>query len=231
MHVAIIMNGNGRWAARRGLPPTAGHPEGAAALRTTVELALRAGVKTLTLYALRAATCATSAQELEADLRVLWGYLRSEAARPAGKSVRISIIGKCDRLHVAASGCTPKDSTTEGATCGDSRLHLRIVIDYSAHDSLVRSSWHNSQPQAAESFAQHIREIDHTALPAGAVDLLIRTGGGQCHSDFMLWEVAYARLHYAECLWPDFGANDFERALSSYTGHDGGTARLASVSS
>jgi undecaprenyl diphosphate synthase len=90
---------------------------------------------------------------------------------------------------------------------------LRIVIDYSAHDRVVQSSWCNADPQAPEAFAQRLREIDQTALPAGAVDLLIRTGGGKCRSDFMLWEVAYARLHSADCLWPDFTAHHFQRAL------------------
>ncbi len=207
MHVAIIMNGNGCWAARRGLPPTAGHREGAAALRTTVELALRAGVKTLTVYALRRENCATSAQELEANLRVLARYLRREAMRAEKQPVRISIIGRCDRLRVNSE---PHPT--------HSRLHLRLVTDYSAHDSLVRSSWCSAHPEAPDRFAQRVHEIDDTALPAGAVDLLIRTGGGKCQSDFMLWEVAYARLHYAECLWPDFSADDFERALNGSEG-------------
>src|SRR5581483_10317160 len=101
------------------------------------------------------------------------------------------------------------------------RLHLRLVLDYSEHDRLVRSSWRGTAALAPESFAERVREIDCTALPAGAVDLLIRTGAGRCQSDFMLWEVAYARLHYAECLWPDFSAADFQRALESFEGCEG----------
>jgi undecaprenyl diphosphate synthase len=212
MHVAIIMNGNGRWAMKRGLPPTGGCIEGAAALRGTVELALRAGVKTLTVYAICCVDSDRSVHELDADLRVLGGYLRTEALLCAQQMVRISVIGNCKRLGAALLRVQHRGE--ESVTGTRSRLHLRIVIDYSEHDRLMRSSWSDiSQPQAAGSFERRVREIDHTALPAGAVDLLIRTGGGKCRSHFMLWEVAYARLHYADCLWPDFNAHHFQRAL------------------
>ncbi len=206
MHVAIIMNGNGRWALTRGLPPTGGHAEGTAALRTTVELALRAGVKTLTVYA----NSDSPVHELDADLRVLGGYLRAESRWCAEQAVRISVIGNCKRLGSAVS---PGPELDDPAVATPLRLQLRIVIDYSAHDTVVQSSWCSSDPGAPESFVQRLQEIDATALPAGAVDLLIRTGSGQCRSDFMLWEVAYARLHCANCLWPDFSAHHFQRAL------------------
>jgi undecaprenyl diphosphate synthase len=214
MHVAIIMNGNARWAVKRGLPPTAAYLEGAAALRTTVALSLRAGVKTLTLYAIGCTGTDSPTRELDADLRVLRGYLCAESRRCAAQAVRISVIGNCKRplLWLAEDD--------EFAAATHSRLHLRIVIDYSAHDRIVQSSWCDAHPQAPENFARRLRELDQTALPAGAVDLLIRTGGpqdpwasGKCRSDYMLWEVAYARLHYADCLWPDFSAHHFQRAL------------------
>ena len=206
------MNGNGRWALERGLPATAGCMEGAAALRTTVELALRAGVKTLTVYAICRVDSDRSVNELDADLRVLGDYLRTEARHCAGQPVRISVIGHCKRLGAALLRVHHRGDPSSAGM--HSRLHLRIVIDYSEHDRVVKSTWSNvSEPQAAESFERRMREVDRTALPAGAVDLLIRTGGGKCRSDFMLWEVAYARLHYADCLWPDFNAHHFQRAL------------------
>jgi undecaprenyl diphosphate synthase len=218
MHVAIIMNGNGRWALRRGLPPTAGRMEGAAALRTTVELALRAGVKTLTVYAITSASSESPVHELEADLRVVGDYLRSESRPCANRAVRISVIGQCKRLGKALMRVVGD----EFAAATHTRLHLRIVIDYSAHDSVVQSSWCKAHPQAPEYFIQRLREIDATALSAGAVDLLIRTGAAEdpwinrkYRSDFMLWEVAYARLHRADCLWPDFTAHHFRRALGN----------------
>lgn len=212
MHVAIIMNGNGRWALTRGLPPTGGQKQGAAALRTTVELALRAGVKTLTVYA----NSDSPVHELDANLRVLGGYLRSEPRQCAAAAVRISIIGNRERF---GAGLLQVPERSDTAVATDSRLHLRIVIDYSAHDSIVQSSWSHPHASAPEDFLQRLREIDQTALPAGAVDLLIRTGAGQCRSDFMLWEVAYARLHHADCLWPDFSSHHFQRALG-YCGAD-----------
>lgn len=209
MHVAILMNGNGRWASKRGLPPTAAHRAGAAALRTTVELALRAGIKTLTLYGIGSAGSES----------VLEGYLRSDSQRCADQAVRISVIG--DRLRVCAA------LLPQCAAAKRSRLHLRIVIDYSAHDRVVQSSWCNADPQAPENFVERLREIDQTALPAGAVDLLIRTGGGKCRSDFMLWEVAYARLHLADCLWPDFSAHHFQRALGYSSADEWPAARTS----
>ena len=127
MHVAIIMNGNGRWAMKRGLPPTAGCIEGAAALRTTVELALRTGVKTLTVYAICCVDSERSVHELDADLRVPGGYLRTEARRCAEQAVRISVIGNCKRLGAAAQQFHNRDD--ESSNGMRSRLHLRIVID------------------------------------------------------------------------------------------------------
>jgi len=215
MHVAIIMNGNGRWAMRRGLRPTAGYMEGAAALRTAVELALRAGIKTLTVYAVGCVDSRASVEELDADLRVLGGYLRTEARRCAEQAVRITVIGNSKRLGAAL--LRAHHQADESSIGTRSRLHLRIVIDYSEHDSVVRTS-------RSDNFEQRLSEVDRTALPAGAVDLLIRTGSAQApmagsryRSDFMLWEVAYARLHYADCLWPDFSAGHFQRALGYST--------------
>src|SRR5512140_832540 len=149
MHVAIIMNGNGRWALTRGLSPTGGHREGAAALRTTVELALRAGVRTLTLYA----NSDRPVHELDADLRVLAGYLGSERQRCAEQSVRISVIGDCKRLGAAQWWVREHDDRADAT---HSRLHLRIVIDYSAHDTVVQSSWCSADPGAPENFIQRL---------------------------------------------------------------------------
>jgi undecaprenyl diphosphate synthase len=166
------------------------------------------------VYALRSPNCQSFAQEVDADRRVLHGYLSSEADGGGNPAVRISVIGKRAPLNIELPQPPCESERTVGK---DSRMHLRIVIDYSAHDSVVQSSWRSAHPDAAERFARRLREIDATALSAGAVDLLIRTGNGRCHSDFMLWEVAYARLHSTDRLWPDFTAHDFERALHYYS--------------
>jgi len=209
MHVAIIMNGNSRYALRR----PADHSKGVAALQTTVRLAAYAGIKTLTLYAICAPECAPADSEIDANLRVLGSYLSTGIQRYEGEPVRISLIGKREPLGTHLLRAIERRARPSAPR---TRMHLRIVIDYSAHDSVVQSSWCSAHPRAPETFAERLREIDDTALPAGAVDLLIRTGGGKCRSDFLLWEVAYARLHYADCLWPDFTARDFQRALAYY---------------
>jgi undecaprenyl diphosphate synthase len=215
MHVAIIMNGNSRWATQRGVAPTVAPVEAVAALRNTVALAAEAGVRTLTLYSL--STPDRPRQEIDADLGVLDTYLRSDLQRCLDRSIRVDVIGNKEQLRVAL----PRDLACPGLSRAvAARMNFRIVVDYSAHDSVVKAAWRSPHPRAPESFDQQLREIDQTALPAGAVDLLVRTGRGRCQSEYMLWEVAYARLHYVDCLWPDFTARCFQRALACYAGDD-----------
>jgi len=213
MHVAIIMNGNSRWATQRGRPPTGARSEAVAALRNTVGLAAEAGVRTLTLYALSTPDCTRPRQEIDADLGVLDSYLRTDLQHCLDRSIRVDVIGNNEQLNAAL----PRELAGQGL-CGRaaSRMNFRIVVDYSAHDSVVKAAWRSAHPGAPESFDQKLREIDQTALSAGAVDLLVRTGGGRCQSEFMLWEVTYARLHYVDCLWPDFTARCFQRAMIGY---------------
>jgi undecaprenyl diphosphate synthase len=213
MHVAIIMNGNSRWATQRGLPPTGARSEAVAALRDTVGLAAETGVRTLTLYALSTPDCTRPRQEIDADLGVLDTYLRSDLQRCLDRSIRVDVIGNNEQLRAAL----PPELAGQGLSgTAASRMNFRIVVDYSAHDSVVKAAWRSPHPRAPESFDQKLREIDRTALSAGAVDLLVRTGGGRCQSEFMLWEVAYARLHYVDCLWPDFTARCLQRAMIGY---------------
>lgn len=215
MHIAIIMDGNGRWATQRGLPRTAGHVEGAKTVRTTVEAAARAGVDTLTLYAFSAANWKRPAAEVGALMRLFRSYLITETRRCIEESVRINVIGRRDRLDkhlLRAIELSEKRSAT------GSRMHLRIVIDYSSHASILQAASRadRSIRLTPESFHRLLHEVDHSALPAGAVDLLIRTGGERRLSDFMLWEVAYAELYFTDCLWPDFDGYQFQCALDDY---------------
>jgi undecaprenyl diphosphate synthase len=217
MHVAIIMNGNSRWATQQGLPPTAARGQAVAVLRNTVGLAVTAGVRTLTLYALSTPDCTRPRQEIDADLGVLDTYLRSDLQRCLDRSIKVDVIGNSELLKAAL----PRDRLCQGLSrVAGSRMNFRIVVDYSAHDTVVKAAWRSPHPRAPESFDQQLREIDQTALPAGAVDLLVRTGGGRCQSEFMLWEVAYAQLHYVDCLWPDFTVRCFQRALATFAGND-----------
>jgi undecaprenyl diphosphate synthase len=214
------MNGNGRWAACRGLAPTASHVEGATALRTTVEAAAAAGVKTLTLYTVCAADRARPREETDADSSVLNSYLSATSPCCGGEQVQISLIGKHDGLAKDLPQVTqPGEGASMAAAAANARLHLRIVVDYSAHDSLLQAAWHADREArlSPQGFDKRLRELDRTALAAGAVDLLIRTGGAKNRSDFILWEVAYAHLYAADCLWPDFTAREFHRALQNYS--------------
>jgi undecaprenyl diphosphate synthase len=214
MHVAIIMHGNGQLAMQRGLPATASCAAGVAALRTTVALAAYVRVRTLTLYAVCSPGGARPRQEVDADLCVLQRFLHDNLQSCAEDSVRISLIGnrEAPRPLLPTLG-----DHNEHLNVAGTRLHLRIVVDYSAHDSLTRAAWRSADPHAPAQFIRQLRAIDPTALTAGAVDLLVRTGAGWCRSDFMLWEVAYAKLYFVDRLWPDFTAHDFQQALSFHT--------------
>jgi undecaprenyl diphosphate synthase len=210
MHVAISMHGNGQWAMQRGLPWTAGSVAGAAALRITVALAAAAGIRTLTLYAIYGPGDVRPRYEAEADLGVLGHFLGDSLHSCLEQSVRISLIGANDSLNPLLS---PLCNHNRHLSVTGSRMHLRIVVDFSAHDRVIKAAWRSADSQAPERFFHQLRVIDPTALPAGAVDLWVRTGGGGFHSDFMLWEVAYATPHFVAQSWPDFTACDFRRAI------------------
>jgi undecaprenyl diphosphate synthase len=213
MHVAISMHGNGQWAMQRGLPSLAGSAAGAAAMRATVALAASARVRTLTLYSIGNCSGARPRHEVDADLGVLNHFLGRSLRTCLEQSVRISLIGKSEPLDWLLP---PLCDHNQHLSVTGSRMHLRIVVDYSAHDRVIKAAWRGDDSHAPEQFFRQLHELDPTALPAGAVDLLVRTDGGGCRSEFMLWEVAYARLHFAQRLWPDFTAHDFQQALLSH---------------
>jgi undecaprenyl diphosphate synthase len=189
LHVAVVMDGNGRWATRRGVPRVVGHRAGAEAVRRVVEAAPALGIAALTLYAFSADNWKRPTGEVTALMRLFARYLRSETARLRAHDVRLEIVGRRDRLPAQLVAAI---ALAEGATVTGSRLRLRLAIDYSAR-------W---------------------AIRAGAilpdVDLLIRTGGEQRLSDFLLWECAYAELYFSETMWPEFGAAELGRAVAAF---------------
>src|SRR5277367_1720250 len=183
MHVAIIMDGNGRWATARGLPRTAGHVEGAKAVRTAVEVAARAGVDILTIYAFSSANWARPATEIAALMRLFGQYLFTETRRCVEQSIRINVIGRRDRLSESLLRSI-EQSERMSAACD--RMHLRIAVDYSSRYSILEAARRartdtNLDPDA---FERLLHEVDHCPHPAGEVDLLIRTGSEQRLSDF-----------------------------------------------
>jgi undecaprenyl diphosphate synthase len=216
MHVAIIMDGNGRWATQRGLPRSAGHRAGAKAVDLVVQAAARAKIGTLTLYAFSAANWTRPQPEVGALFALLRRYLTAQTPRCLRQSIRIEIIGRRDRL---ALPLIQTIEHSERATAHCSGMRLRIAVDYSAQQSILETCRRMVQQGQMDrsSFIETLVQVDHSSLATPDVDLLIRTGGEKRLSDFLLWECAYAELHFVENYWPDFDSDAFELALQTYS--------------
>jgi undecaprenyl diphosphate synthase len=189
LHAAIIMDGNGRWATMRGLPRLAGHRAGADAVRRTVECAPNLGIGILTLYAFSSDNWRRPPAEVSGLMELLDIYLRKETRRCLENGVRLQVIGRRDRLDPKLVMAIER---TEAATAAGATLTLRVAVDYSARDAIQRG---NIGPD---------------------VDLLIRTGGEQRLSDFLLWECAYAELVFSQRMWPDFDTHDLASAVREF---------------
>jgi len=205
LHAGIIMDGNGRWAAARGLPRVAGHRAGVKAVRRVIEAAPPAGVGTLTLFAFSSDNWRRPPAEVAALMQLLAAYLQSEVRRCVEEGIRVEVIGRRDRLDAPLrDGIARAESDTAGGT----RLRLRIAIDYSGRDAILAAARQSPEP-SRESF-------DGALGPP--VDLLIRTGGEQRLSDFLLWECAYAELVFSRRMWPDFDGADLGAAVREFRG-------------
>jgi undecaprenyl diphosphate synthase len=211
MHVALIMDGNRRWARARGLPDAAGHQAGVASLRRIVEAAVEQGIGTLTVYAFSSDNWRRPESEINALMALMLAYLDSETEEMVRKGVRFCAIGRRDRLLPAL---VDEIARTENLTAWGDGLNLRVAVDYSARAAIL---------EAARNFPSDGSDADFSALVAGEagdVDLLIRTGQEQRLSDFLLWECSYAELYFAPCLWPDFGEKDLAAALADFRRRD-----------
>jgi undecaprenyl diphosphate synthase len=217
MHVAIIMDGNGRWAGRRALPRTAGHVEGARTVRRIVEAAAAAGIGTLTLYAFSSDNWGRPPREVGALLKLFRRYLLTETERCRAQQIRLNIIGRRDRLGPELLRAV-EHGERQTAHCAG--MHLRMAVDYSARHSILQAAaataHESGAPDEFTEFRARLNAVNHSA-PAPDVDLLIRTGGDQRLSDFLLWECAYAELYFTDCLWPDFADADLGRALEDFS--------------
>jgi undecaprenyl diphosphate synthase len=215
LHVAIIMDGNGRWATARGLPRTAGHQAGLRAARRIVESAVQQGLHTLTLYAFSTDNWQRPQREVGALMTLFRRALATEGRRCLENGVRLTILGRRDRLP--KSLCSTIDEV-ERATAHGTALHLRVAVDYSARDAIVRAAARVGAGDAPtrEQFGELLAEVDHDSAPTRDVDLLIRTGGEQRLSDFLLWECAYAELLFSRRMWPEFGEEDLADALRDF---------------
>ncbi len=207
-HVAITMDGNGRWATRRGLHRNFGHREGVKTVRRIVEAAPDLGITTLTLFAFSSDNWRRPADEVGGLMELLGAYMRSDAERLVESGAKLSLIGRRDRLpkHLVRA-IERLERRSEG---GD--LHLRVALDYSGRAAILEAAaaWKGGAP---EDFGAMVAG----SADAGAVDLMIRTGGEKRLSDFLLWEAAYAELWFTDTLWPDFAPDEFAAAVADFT--------------
>jgi undecaprenyl diphosphate synthase len=215
LHVGIIMDGNGRWATQQGRSRAAGHRQGATVVRNIAEAAPDLGVGTLSLYAFSADNWQRPSREVGWLMRLFREYLRAEAVRCAARGVRLSVIGRRDRLSDVLLEAIQE---AEASTIGGNRLHLRVAIDYSARDAILRAA-QCLAPETVpsrESFGRLLAIVDHGGPWAPPVDLLIRTGGERRLSDFLLWESAYAELCFLPTMWPEFGPEHLSQAIEEF---------------
>lgn len=218
-HVAINMDGNGRWALARGRPREDGHVAGVAAVRRTVESAPAFGITTLTLYAFSSDNWRRPRGEVDNLMCLLHKYLDGERANLAANGVRFSAIGRRDRIPDALRRSIEH---VEEHTSGGSALHLRVAIDYSAREALLAAAGHvpDGMPPTREAFERSLCEAIHAPAGTRDVDLLIRTGGEQRLSDFLLWESAYAELYFTDVPWPEFSQADLAAAVQAFAARD-----------
>ncbi|HEY3743386.1 MAG TPA: di-trans,poly-cis-decaprenylcistransferase [Bryobacteraceae bacterium] len=203
LHVAIIMDGNGRWARRQNLPRLAGHRAGAESLRKVVEAAPKLGVGTLTVYAFSADNWRRPEQEVKGLMSLFGTYLKREVRRCVEEGIRVSLIGRRDRLP---ERLLPLIDSMESETARGRNLHLRLAIDYSSRDAIL---------EAVNARVRHTR-ASLSEMLGPDVDFVIRTSGEQRLSDFLLWECAYAEMYFTDRHWPEFEARDLEAALEVF---------------
>jgi undecaprenyl diphosphate synthase len=225
LHVAILLDGNGRWAASRGLARSEGHRAGVAAVRRVVRAAPSLGIGILTLYAFSSNNWERPANEVVSLLNLLEEFLRGEAHACAAEGIRVRIIGRRDRIPPSLVSAI---EFAERATAAGRKLDLRIALDYSSRDAILRAAcWMLSSLEVSQrEFARRLGEVTNSGGPVPDIDLLIRTGGEHRLSDFMLWECAYAELFFTPCMWPDFEAKDLAEAVDDFLGRERRFGRL-----
>lgn len=219
-HVAVIMDGNGRWAAARGRPRAAGHRMGAKAARAIIEAARTAGIETLTLYAFSADNWQRPTGEVGGIMNLLRTNLLAEAGNCLANGIRLGVIGRRDRLSAPVAEAIAR---AEHITRHGRAMHLRLAVDYSSRDLILQAARAHAtrpaEPWDFDAFGVTLGKVGGAAA-ASDVDLLIRTGGEVRLSDFLLWECAYAEFVFSPHLWPDYGPAEFACALAEFAQRD-----------
>ena len=219
-HVAIIMDGNGRWARRRKRPRHAGHQAGVNSTRTVIEAAVRSGVRALTLFAFSSENWRRPPTEVSRLMELFVSTLGNEAQKLHDNGVRIRFIG--DRSAFSPKLQREMTRAVE-LTAGNTRLDLNVAVNYGGRWEIVNAARELAQRVAAGELAPDA--IDEATLAAHLADmpepdLFIRTGGDQRLSNFLLWHLAYTELYFTDTLWPDFGDAEFGAALAAYAGRE-----------
>jgi undecaprenyl diphosphate synthase len=213
-HVAFIMDGNGRWAKRRGLPRIHGHAEGVKSAEETIQTAKELGIKYLTFYAFSTENWKRPPEEVKFLMELLRDYLKEKIPTFVRDDIRVSFIGRRDRI--------PRETLewmerTERETARCSSVWVFVAVDYGGRDEIVRAVNKLIQKGVKEVNEEILRE--HLDLPPEVPDpdLLIRTGGEKRISNFLLWYLSYTELYFTDVLWPDFGREEFLKALKDYS--------------
>lgn len=221
-HVAIIMDGNGRWAHKHGLPRSEGHRRGVEALRRAVRFAVRRGVRYLTLFSFSSENWSRPDDEIEGLFNLVRIFIRGDLAELNKNDVKIRVIGERDPLP---SDIRALIDETERVTMGNRGLNLTVAFNYGSRDEIVRAA----RDLADRAVRGEIDPgaIDHASFEQGLdtvgipdPDLIVRTSGEQRISNFLLWQAAYSELVFSPVLWPDFGDAEFEAALSEYSSRE-----------
>ncbi|MBQ9034132.1 MAG: isoprenyl transferase [Lachnospiraceae bacterium] len=218
VHVAIIMDGNGRWAKRRGLPRTAGHAQGARTVEQILEDADHMGIRYLTVYAFSTENWSRPDSEVKALMNLLRTYMKTSLAKCAKNNVRIRVIGDKSRLDKDLQASI---ANLERETASNTGIGFQIAINYGSRDEMVRAVQAAAQKvKDGELKPEDITEnflsdsLDTCGIPDP--DLLIRTGGEQRISNFLLWQTAYSELYFCDAAWPDFNKAELEKAVDAF---------------
>ena len=222
VHVAIIMDGNGRWAKRRGLPRTAGHAQGARVVEQILEDADHMGIRYLTVYAFSTENWSRPDSEVKALMNLLRTYMKTSLAKCAKNNVRIRVIGDKSRLDKDLQASI---ANLEKETASNTGIGFQIAINYGSRDEMVRAVQAAAQKvKDGEIRPEDITEnfisdsLDTCGIPDP--DLLIRTGGEQRISNFLLWQTAYSELYFCDAAWPDFNKNELEQAVDAFNNRE-----------
>ncbi len=215
-HVAIIMDGNGRWAEQRGLPRVAGHREGSEAVRAVTRTARRIGIEALTLYAFSAENWARPEDEVGALMELLVEFLEAERAEMMENRIRLNAIGELSRLPPRVQ---EKLAAVRAETATNDGMILTLALSYGGRQELVQAA---RAAAAAKGPALQAEDLEAALWTRGLpeLDLLVRTSGERRISNFLLWQCAYAELHFSEVLWPDFRDVSLLQAIADYQGRE-----------